>query len=558
MSGYEFTLFAPYNEAVSVMGSWNDWKPIPMKKDDQGIWRKTVDLPDGRFEYKFLVKSKSWFSEGEEKAVADPLAMQLSLKRDNAVLNLRGGKRVDLTYKWKHDKVPLPRNEQMIIYELHVADFTGGPGDDTGRRQKGRFSGVLEKLDYLADLGVNAIEFMPVTEFPFEHSWGYSQTSLYAVENTYGSPDEFAQLVDECHARGIRVIQDIVCNHMQMDAPLTQIDFTYWFHKENPDGPGLDWGPKYNFEFYDENLETFPARAHVVGAIHQWAGLFHIDGYRFDATRALRYYDLLDWLRQETVKGGGPGPIISIAEHSPQDPTIAGIGAPMDAAWYEHFGYQMRCTTLGVPRDGRDPHNTGEVLRILDPRRDGWQSAYNVVTYIDNHDQDRVMWAMGAYANTFDDAAFRRMKLGAGLLLTAPGIPMIWMGQEFGEAGPKTMDKQPLDWVLLEQERNQSLFQYYKKLIALRKSNPALHGDTFEPVLDDFGRGLIGFKRWNDQGNVVVVVANLRDQYAGGFEIGGLEDGVWREQVWDYDNQVQGSVLRDTLAESEVKVFIKQ
>jgi len=151
------------------------------------------------------------------------------------------------------------------------------------------------------------------------------------------------------------------------------------------------------------------------------------------------------------------------------------------------------------------------------------------------------------------------MKLGASLLLTAPGIPMIWMGQEFGESSPKTMDKQPLDWVLLDNPRNQDLFQHYKKLIRVRKSNPALYSDTFEPLLNDYGRGLIAFKRWNMHGNVVVVVANLRDDYGGGFELsGGLEDGLWREQVWNYDAVVQNGVLRDTLAESEVKIFVKQ
>ncbi len=557
---FEFSLLAPYNEYVALIGSWDHWKRRrKMVRDAQGIWRANVMLADGQYEYKFVVRSRSWFAEGQERFVADPLALRLSRNRDNAIVQIADGRRALTTYRWQHDDHPLPPNEQLIIYELHVGDFTGGPGDETGQRQKGRFSGVIEKLDYLQALGINAIELMPVSEFPYAHSWGYSQTSLYAVENTYGTPDDLCRLVDECHARGIRVILDVVYNHMQQDAPLTQIDYTYWFYRDNPDDPGLDFGPKFNYEYYDEALKRFPAREHVIGAARQWVRLFHVDGMRYDCTRAIRYYDLLKWIADEADWTAGNKPFIDIAEHVPQDPTIAGYHAPMDAAWYDDLGWQLRTTILGVYRDGRDPFNTGELLRLLDPRRDGWESAYNAVTHIDNHDHDRIMWLLGAAANTFDDAAFRRMKLGAALLLTAPGLPMIWMGQEFGEASPKTMDRQPLDWALLDNDRNRALFERYQRLIAIRKANPALTGPNFEPLLNLRDRGLLAFKRWNDAGNVVVVVANLKDVYAGDFSVsGGLEDGVWREQIWGYDAQVQGGVLRDSLAESEVKIFIKQ
>jgi 1,4-alpha-glucan branching enzyme len=166
---------------------------------------------------------------------------------------------------------------------------------------------------------------------------------------------------------------------------------------------------------------------------------------------------------------------------------------------------------------------------------------------------------LGAAANTFDDAAFRRAKLGATLLLTSPGLPMIWMGEEFGQATDKSLDPRPLQWDLLDHERNQGLFNHYKHLIHLRKSNPALYGDTFEPIFNAPGRGLVGYKRWNSQGNVVVVMANLVHQYAGQFEIAnvGLEDGTWREAIFNYDVQVSGGRLVDSLAESEAKVYIK-
>lgn len=555
-AGVAFELLAPYNEDVTVIGSWNDWKPTPMERGDDGVWRVEIPLEDGEYEYKFQLKSKSYFAEGQTVTVADPTSLQLTLNsRENSLLKVKDGQPVTLTYEWQHNDVPLPPNDQLIIYEMHVGDFCGDPGNN----QPCKFEQVIEKLDYLVDLGVNAVELMPVNEFPGHHSWGYSQRSIYAIENTYGSPDELCRLVDECHARGIRVIHDAVYNHMEADAPLTQIDYTYWFYESNPDGQELDWGPKFNYEFYDEALKRWPAREHVIGAMRMWVEQFHIDGIRFDATRALRYYDLLKWFNTEAHSRADFKPFYTIAEHIPQDSTIAGPEGPMDAAWHDNFLRQMRATVLGVAHEGREPFLTDEVLRLLHGRNDGFVSSYNTIHYLATHDENRLMYLLGSEAQTFDDAAFRRAKLGASLLLTSPGIPMIWMGEEFGQATPRTLDPTPLQWNLLENERNQGLFHHYRNLIHLRKNNPALYSENYEPVANMQGRGIIGYKRWNDQGNLVVVVANLVDRYAGQFEIplSGIEDGQWREAVYNYEVGVQNGVLVDTLAESEVKIYIK-
>ncbi len=557
-NGIPFELLAPYNESVALLGSWNDWEPIPMKKDNQGVWRAEVPLADGDYEYKFQVVSKSYFAAGETRTVADPKALEHTLdSHENSIVRVRNGQRITLSYDWQHDDKPLPPNEQLILYELHVGDYSGTSNGDTGKI--GTFADLTNKLDYLVDLGINAIELMPVNEFPGHHSWGYSLRSLYAVENSYGSPDDLARLVDECHARGIRVIHDAVYNHLEMEAPLTQIDYSYWFYEQNPDEEKLHWGPKFNYEHYDENLKTFPARDHVIGAMRSWIGGFHMDGIRFDATLALKYFDLLNWFSEEAHRLEGFKPFYTIAEHIPQDSTIAGPDGPMDAAWHDNFYRQLSSTVLGIPKEGREPFNTSEALRLMDGRQDGFPSPYNTVHYINNHDQERIMYMLGAMAGVFDDAAFRRAKLGATLLLTAPGVPMLWMGEEFGQASQKTLGPNPLHWAMLDHERNQGLFQHYKHLIQLRKSLPALTSDTFEAILDDPGRGLIGFKRWNSEGNVVVVVANLTPHYAGEFQIAdaGLGDGKWCEKIFNYETEVHDGRLTDTLAESEAKVYVK-
>lgn len=554
-----FELVAPYNPEVKLLGSWNQWTPIDMQRQDDGTWCVDVPLPDGEHQYKFQTISQSYFALGNTVSVSDPRAAEYTLdSRENSLLRVKNGQRVTHEYTWQHDDVPLPQNDQLVIYELHVGDFRGGAGDTQDAR--GTFATVIDKLDYLADLGINAIELMPINEFPGDYSWGYAQRSIYAIENSYGKPDELCRLVDECHARGIRVIHDAVYNHLEAEAPLTQIDYQYWFYETSPDSPDLSFGPKFNYEKWDDNLKKFPAREHVWGAMNFMLTMFHIDGIRFDCTRALRYFELLQWFHDEAHKQADFKPFYTIAEHIPQDPAIAGTDGPMDAAWHDNYYRQINSTVLGIPMDGRNPFDTTGLLRVLDGRGDGFEGSMNTIHYTENHDQERGFFALGDKAKIFGDAAFRRARLGAALLLTSPGVPMLWMGQEFGQATPKTMEPQPLQWGLLENEANRALHEFYKHMIHVRLGNPALTGHQYQTILDLPERGILAFKRWNAQGNVVVVVANLKDEFGGEFEIANaaLEDGEWREVVYGYDIQLTGGTLKDKLAQSDVKVYIKR
>jgi 1,4-alpha-glucan branching enzyme len=557
----EFSIFAPYNENVRLLGSWNGWKPLKMKRDERGVWRASVRLADGDYEYKFALISKSYFMPGQDVTISDPLASEYTLdSRENSIVRVRGGQRVFTTYQWQHDATPLPKNNELIIYEMHVRDFSGGRGDFTGSEGRpGTFRDAIAKLDYLADLGINAIELMPINEFPGDYSWGYAQRSIYAVENSYGTPDELCEFVDEAHKRGIRIIHDAVYNHMESEAPLTRIDYTYWFYGQNPDEPGLQFGPKFNYEFYDEQLGIHPAREHVIEAMQTWIDRYHMDGIRFDCTRALRYFELLEWFHQVIHNRVNFKPFYTIAEHIPQDPAIAGAGGPMDAAWHDDFFRQISAAVVGVEHHGRQPFDTTALLSVMDGRNQGFGAPVNTIHYTENHDEQRTMWLLGAAANTFGEAAVRRLKLGASLLLLSPGVPMLWMGQEFGFSAEKALEPRPLDWALLGQPENLGLKEHYKTLIHLRRNTPALHSDHFQPVLDEPERGVLAFKRWADGGSVAVVAANLRPAFAGGFTIAdaGLEDGIWRECLYGYEVQVVGGVLTDTLAEAECKVYIK-
>jgi len=257
----ELALFAPYNEVVELIGDFSGWKPLAMSRGDDGWWRVSVELSDGDHLYKFRVKSLSYFAMGETLDVFDPYALHVTNdEHENSIVRVKDGQRVWTEYVWRHDDVPLPQNEELVIYELFVGDF-GGTND-----RRGVFTDVIARLDSLQDLGINCIELMPVKFFPGQ-GWGYNLRSLFAVASVYGSADELCQLVDECHARGIRVVIDGVYNHADSESPLAKIAYGYWYYEQNPDQPEMQWGPKFNYGHFDENLGIFPARKYVIESI---------------------------------------------------------------------------------------------------------------------------------------------------------------------------------------------------------------------------------------------------------------------------------------------------
>jgi 1,4-alpha-glucan branching enzyme len=550
----DFALFAPYNERVELIGDFSDWKPVAMERGDDGWWRTAVDLPDGDHRYKFRVKSLSYFALGENFDVFDPYSLQVTDDADeSSVVRVRGGKRIWTEYEWKHDDVPLPTNHELTIYELFVGDFAGGA------ERRGCFDDVVAKLDWLKDLGINCIELMPVKFFRGQ-GWGYNLKSLFAVASGYGTPDELCRLVDECHARGIRVVIDGVYNHADADSPLAKIAYAYWYYEQNPDPPEMQWGPKFNYEHFDGNLDIFPARKYVIESIRFWVEKFHIDGIRFDATRAIGNFDVL---RELTRAGfdqlGGRKPFLTVAEHVPEDPAITGFpDGPMVAAWRFSLAAHFRAVLTERPNDGQSPDDFAGFLNQLDPAKNGYTTGGHCINYIVSHDHDRLMQQLGDKGQMFDDVAFARVRLGVGLLATIPGIPMIWMGQEFGAASEKSLEPRPLDWSLLGNERNAALRAQIKALFALRRS-PALQNDSFEICLEDPGRRVFAFKRWNAEGNVIVVAANLKHEPAGEIVVEGrgLEDGTWHEHTCDYDCEVKDGVLKDELGPSQLKIFAK-
>ncbi|NJO39660.1 MAG: alpha-amylase [Cyanobacteria bacterium RU_5_0] len=543
----EFALFAPHNKAASLVSSFSNWEEIPMEKDDKGYFRTHVELEDGVYQYKFRIQSKSWFFEPDQWVdVVDPYATDIDNPTQNGVVRIKGGEKIVDTYVWQHDDKPLPPDHALVIYEMHIADFSGGEADPNPR---GKYKHAIEKLDYLCELGVNAIELMPIKEYPGDYGWGYNPRYFFATESSYGSTEDLKRLIDECHARGIRVFMDGIYNHSEAECPLTQIDHDYWYHHDPKDAE-FNWGPEFNYEHYDENLEVKPAWQFIGDTVRFWIQEYHIDGIRYDASRQIGNYDFMRWIVEETKKIAGAKPFYNVAEYIPEDPSVTGLEGPMDGCWHDSFYHSV------VPHLCGDRFDLEELKNVLDCKRQGFMGATNVVNYLTNHDHNHLM-AEFASCEIFDDAAFKRAKLGAALMMTAVGIPMIWMGEEFGEYKSKTIEPSKIDWNLLGNDSNRGLFEYYKGLINLRKANHALYTENIDFFHEDAESQVLAYCRWNDEGSRVVIVVNFSDNYLAGYTVPNFpENGTWHEWTGDYDIESGDDNILIDLPEYEAKVFV--
>lgn len=559
-SSIEFKLFAPNNKSAALIGSFNDWKETPMEKGEDGYFRASVELEDGIYQYKFRVQSKSWFLKPDEWVeIIDPYVAEIDAATHAGVARVKDGKRIIASYAWQHDDKPLPDNHELVMYEMHVADFSNSQANPEKQEV---FKRTIEKLDHLAELGVNAIEIMPLNEHPGDYKWGYLVSHFFAVENSYGLPEDLKRFVDECHARGIRVIMDGIYNHSAEESPLLKIDRDYWYyhspreHKKETDY----WGPEFNYENYDEKLDIRPTWKFIGDVVRYWIEEYHIDGIRFDAVSQLTFldvdkpnFDFITWITQEAKKAAGNKPFLNIAECIPEEPNLIVPKGPMDGCWHASFHMfilEHLCS---------DTFKVDKLKEILDPKRQNYPTVTGLVNYLASHDQERLLKQLGDIG-IFEEAAFKIAKLGAVILMTAVGVPMIWMGEEFGEYKPKpksTDRPTPIDWKLLKNDLNRDLFEFYKRLIDLRKKNPALHTGNVDFFHEDPDNKVLAYVRWNDEGSRVVVVANFSDKHLADYKIPNFPaEGKWHEWIGNYDVESVDNQLAIDLLEREAKVFV--
>lgn len=546
---YQFRLFAPNNIEASLIADFSNWKDIPMEKDDGGYFHTTQKLADGTYQYRFRIRSKSWFNQADEwKTITDPYATNIDAETQNAILFLKNGEKIVDEYVWQSDNVPLPNNDELVIYEMHVSDFSGGENDDFHR---GKYTDVIDKLDYLADLGVNAIELMPLKSNPGDFNWGYSPIHYFAPEESFGSTAQLKELIDKCHGLGIRVIVDGVYNHASTANALTEIDHDYWFRREGKD-PEQNWGPEFNYEFIDEKLGINPAIEFVLDSIRYWIFEYRVDGTRFDAAKQIDNFDALGKFVKNARMMAAMKPFFTVAEFIPPTPSVTEPDGPVESCWNDGFMYSVVEYLAGGPLYFE------QIKDAIDPSRLGYANATSVTNYLANHDQNRLFRKLGD-RGVLDEELYRRAKLGALILMTAVGVPMIWMGEEFGEHVPMSEQSNKIDWTLLENDANKDLLNYYRTLIKFRTSDAAFRSNKVEFFHEDQESGVLCFRRFDDDGNTAVVVLNLSDNELANYTVPNFPfEGPCREISKDAGFVSSENALTLDLPRREGMLFVSE
>ncbi len=519
-----FGLWAPWKKGVHLVGDFNKWDAhaLPMQVLDSGMWVAELHLEPGEYGYQFVIDAET----DKPVYVSDPYARRLRWQegspQPHAIVSV--GKE---PYIWGDEGYHVRPMNELVIYELHVGDFSPDGG----------YKGVTEKLDYIRDLGVRAIELMPIQEFPGDVSWGYNPAHFFAPESAYGSADDLKELVDQAHRRGIGVILDMVFNHTDSSNPLTRLyayqDSPYFGEDGNP------WG----FPDFDHWNDATKRLVHDVQ--DYWLLEFHIDGFRYDHAEGIGFDSMsgmqfLGWAARQTK------PQVWLIAEQLHDPVSVVEKTEIDASWHESFHRYFRAQLREGEFHGHQYGDMAGVLNQMIFAHSGYRDNAQAINYIESHDQERIAFEVRTNPVLDNDEAVRaKCKLGALALYTAAGVPMIYAGQEFATHTPKTIDTNKLDWNRLNDPVWADVRNFFAGMAALRASTSALTQNNLEALVVDNERKLLVFKRWNDQGGQVVIGLN----FAGApqsVEVTFPRAGRWHEWVYDYDTDF-GEVTQQTV-----------
>ncbi len=553
--GVAFRVWAPHAEAVWVTGDFNDWSQdaTPLASEGNGNWYAEVAGAAEGQEYKFVLrKGERTFQK------IDPHARQVTNSVGNGVIYDHGA------FDWQGDDFHLPGHHELVVYELHIGSFYRKHEDEVGK-----FELVMEKFDHLVKLGVNAVQVMPIAEFAGDLSWGYNPAHVFAVESGYGGPDAFKTFVREAHKRGLGVILDVVYNHFgPSDLDLWQFDGwsendkggIYFYNDERSSTPWGDTRPDYGRE---------QVRRFIHDNAMMWLYDYHVDGLRYDMTPYIRSvngsgkdlqegWDLMRWINT-SVREQYPGRIL-IAEDMQKDPTITQVddgGAAFHAQWDGAFVHPIREAVIVMDDSWR---SMASVAEAVDTVYNG--DAFQRVIYTESHDevangQARVVTEVNADDPTGWHAQ-KRSTVGAALVLTSPGIPMIFQGQEFLQ-GEWFRDDVPLDWDLNEDYHG--IVRLYRDLTRLRRnwrdSTRGLSGHGTQILHLDEQANVLAFHRFAEGGpsDSVVVVVNLGAGEQHDYRIPMPAAGYWKLELNSdaklYSDDFADFVSTDTETEAE-------
>ena len=535
-SGVYFAVWAPHARSVSVVGSFNDWdmEANPMKREEPlGIY--TCFIPDVKELdlYKYCIETYS----GEHVFKADPYANYAELRPGTAsrVVDITGLEWTDAEWlkkraDWDHTKSP------MSVYEVHIGSWRRHPGtEDTGFYNYREFAKEVTK--YIKNMGYTHVELMGIAEHPFDGSWGYQVTGYFAPTSRYGTPEDFAWMVNYFHRNKIGVILDWVPAHFPRDSHgLANFDGTPTYEYADPrKGEHPDWGTKI-FDFGKNEVRNF-----LISNALYWIEQFHIDGLRVDAVASILYLDYgkkdgewvankygdnknleaIDFFKHlnSVVLGRNPGALM-IAEESTAWPQVTGKvedgGLGFSLKW--NMGWM---------------HDFTEYMK-LDPyfRKDNHYMMTFAMSYAYSENyilvlsHDEVVHLKCSMLNKMPGLGFDKyanLKAGYAFMMGHSGKKLLFMGQEFAQLREWSEERE-LDWYLLKEEPHIQIQNWVRDLLHLYKRKKALYEmdqswEGFEWInADDTYRSIYSFMRHSkDKKQNLLFVCNFtpmaRDDY---------------------------------------------
>ena len=531
-TGVTFRVWAPNATSVYLPGQFNNWSTSTTHLIQEtnngvgdGIW--SLDLPGitNGTQYKYYFNGNLWKQDPRARLVTWSGGSGNSIVYDPNAFN------------WAGDSLTPPALNDLFVYELHIGTFYTNASPN-------KFVSATNKLDYLKSLGVNAVELMPIAEFPTDNSWGYNPAQPFAVENIgYGGTDGFKTFVQACHARGLAVLLDVVHNHYG-PSDLDMWNFDGWAGVNSLGGGGIyfyESNTNLQITPYGDTRPNFSSQQvcnFVQDNFTMWLSECHVDGFRWDTPNLMMHDNNNNYI----PAAGNLIAAINAMIHTNYTGKISisedvynYIG--FDSAWDTSFPYSVTPVLTTTSDSSRDMNVIANAVQYN--VRYGGPAGPGRVAFLESHDVVGDLNGGIRLVTAIDPVtpnSYRARKLstlGAAVTLTAPGVPMIFQGQEMLEN--QSFDSSRIvDWT--KTNTYSGIVRLYRDLIGARRNlkgyTPGLEGDQCSILWYDNSSKLVAFHRWksSDPSQDAVVIANFANIYYPVYNLNFPSTGTWYVQ----------------------------